>query len=308
MSLVGVIALSVGSAVFFAVATALKHRSAGQMPPLKRFGVREIAGFATATLRHPLWLTGILADVGGLALQVAALHFGGLAVVQLILVVAVLFSLVMAHRIAGTRISRRELGLGAVLVFSVAGFLLVSGILTAEADQPDRMPAVLAAGSILGVVISFVVLSRRLTRRKWQSRRAAALLGVSVGAIYAGTAALIKTCAGIVAAYGPIALVTRWQLYALIIAGASGLFLAQMAFQAGPLAASLPATATTDPLVSVILGVAVFDEQLSTGVGPLLASVLCLILLSTSVVLLSRIRVTIEHTSHTSRPNEPAPT
>ncbi len=308
MSLFGVIALSVGSAAFFSLATALKHRSAGQMPPLRRFGPRELAGFATATLRHPLWLAGILADVGGLVLQVTALHFGALAVVQLILVVAVLFSLVVAHRIAGTRISRRELGLGVVLVFSVAGFLLVSGILTAEADQPDRMPAVLAAGSILGVVISFVVLSRRLTRRKWQSRRAAALLGVSVGAIYAGTAALIKTCAGVVATYGPMALATRWQLYALVAAGASGLFLAQIAFQAGPLAASLPATATTDPLVSVILGVAVFDEQLRTGAGPLLASLLCLTLLSTSVVLLSRVRVTIEHPPHPPHPDQPSPT
>lgn len=306
MSLLVVVALSLGSAAFFSLATALKHRSAGQMPRVHHFRAGELLGFAAATLRHPLWLGGILADVGGLALQVFALHVGALAVVQLILVSAVLFSLVVAHWIAGTRISRRELVLGAVLVLSVVSFLLVSGVLTAEADVPDRLPAVLAGVSILAAVISFVVASRRFTRRKWGSRRAAALLGVAVGAIYAGTAALIKTCTGIVATHGAVGLLTRWQLYALVVAGASGLFLAQMAFQAGPLAASLPATATTDPLVSVILGVAVFDEQLRTGTAPLLLSVLCLALLSTAVVLLSRVRVSVEQTTLHPQLDEPA--
>ncbi len=294
MSLLAVVVLSLGSAAFFSLATALKHRSAGDMPHLKHFGVAEVGAFAVATLRHPLWLGGILADVGGLVLQVVALHVGALAVVQLILVVAVLFSLVVAHRINGTRVSRRELVLGLVLVLAVAAFLLASGILTAQPDQPDRLPAVLAGVAIVGAVISLVTAARWFTRRKWNSRRAAALLGVSVGAIYAGTAALIKTCAGIVATHGALALLGRWQLYALVAAGASGLFLAQMAFQAGPLAASLPATATTDPLVSVILGVAVFDEQLNTGPVALLVSGVCLALLLVCVAQLSQVRVALE--------------
>ncbi len=290
----GVVALSLGSALFFSLATALKHRSAGDMPHVRRFRVPELLGFAVAAVRHPFWLGGILADVGGLLLQVIALHVGALAVVQLVLVVAVLFSLVVAHRIAGTTITRRELLLGLVLSVSVAGFLLASGILTASTDQPDRLPAVLAGVAIVAAVISLVAGARRFTRHTAASRRAAALLGVSVGAIYAGTAALIKTCAGLAAAHGPLSLLGSWQLYALLVAGASGLFLAQMAFQAGPLSASLPATATTDPLVSVTLGVVIFDEQLNTGAVPLLVSAVCLVLVLTSVALLSQVRVGLE--------------
>jgi drug/metabolite transporter (DMT)-like permease len=297
MSVVLVVVLALGSAAFFSLATALKHRSAGQMPHLQRFRLADLAGFAAATLRHPLWLSGILADVGGLVLQVVALHVGGLAVVQLLLVVAVLFSLVVAHWIAKTRMSRRELVLGVVLVLSVVGFLLVSGVLTAQPDQPDRLPAILAAVAILAVVVTLVAASRRFSRRKWGSRRAAALLGVSVGVIYAGTAALIKVSAGIVATRGPVGLLTSWQLYALVAAGASGLFLAQMAFQSAPLAASLPATASTDPLVSVVLGVAVFDEQLNTGTGSLLLSALFLVLLVVAVTQLSRVRVVVEQSA-----------
>ncbi len=294
MSLVGVVAASLGSAAFFSVATALKHRSAGSMPRVHRFGPSDLLAFAVATLRHPLWLGGMLADVGGLGLQVVALHLGALTVVQPLLVSSVLFSLVVAHRVAGTRISRREVVLGAALVLAVVGFLLVSGAANATADQTDRWPAIFTAATALIFVAACVITSRRATRRKLGSRRAAALLGVAVGTIYAGTAALIKAGTNILLQHGPVALLTSWQLYAVIAAGATGLLLAQMAFQAGPLAASLPATAATDPLVSVVFGVVVFDEQLRQGAASLLLSLLFLLVMSTAVALLSRVRVAVE--------------
>lgn len=295
MSFLVVVALALGSAAFFSLATALKHRSAGQLPHVERFRPAELRAFVVATLRHPLWLAGILADIGGVGLQVFALHVGGLIVVQLVLVSAVLFSLVVAHWIAGTRISRRELLLGAVLVVSVAGFLVVSGALTAVPDTADRLPAILAGLAILAAVAALVAVSRRFSGRKRGSRRGAALIGVAVGAVYAGTAALIKTCTNVIASHGPLALLTSWQLYCLIVAGASGLLLAQMAFQAGPLTASLPATATTDPLISVLLGIVVFDEQLRTSPGPLTLSILCLVVMSTAVALLSQVRAVVAH-------------
>ena len=295
VSLVSVVGVSLGSAAFFSVATALKHRSADKLPRVHHFRPAELLGFAAATLRHPLWLAGILADVGGLGLQVLALHIGALTVVQPVLVSAVLFSLIVGHWVAGTQISRREVVLGATLMLSVAGFLIVSGAATAQADQTDRLPAILAAVTSLVVVIGCLITSRRATARKLGSRRAAALLGVAVGTIYAGTAALIKASTTL-AQHGPATLLTSWQLYALLVVGAVGVFLAQMAFQAGPLAASLPATATTDPLVSVMLGVVVFGERLRPGVVPMLLSLLFLVLMSAAVALLSQPRISVEET------------
>jgi hypothetical protein len=299
VSLISVVGASLGSAAFFSVSTALRHRSAGKIPRVHHFRPGELAGFAAATLRHPLWLGGILADVGGLGLQVLALHIGALTVVQPLLVSAVLFALVVGHRFAGSRISRREVVLGVVLVLSVAGFLVVSGAVTAEADRTDQLPASLAAATSLLVVAVCVITSRRHTRRKLGSRRAAALLGVAVGTIYAGTAALIKASTNLAAQHGLAALLTSWQLYALLAAGAVGLLLAQLAFQSGPLAASLPATAATDPLVSVLLGVVVYDEALRSGVVPLVLSLLCLAIMTASVVLLSQVRVAVEQTVRT---------
>jgi drug/metabolite transporter (DMT)-like permease len=293
VSFVAVLGLSLGAAAFFSLSTALKHRSAGQVPHVQRFRPRDLRDFAVETAKHPLWLLGILADVGGLALQVTALHLGGLSLVQPVLVIAVLFALILGHRIAGTTISRRELLLGGVLVVSVAGFLLASDAPTAAAGGTDRLPAVIAAAASVVVVVGCVLTARRLMRRKIASKRAASLLGVAVGTIYAGTAALMKACAESFS-HGPVALLGSWQLYALLASGAVGLFLAQMAFQAGPLASSLPATATTDPLVSVALGVAIFSEQLRNGAAPVLLSVICLLVMSSAVVMLTRVRVVVD--------------
>lgn len=301
MSLAGVVGASLASAAFFSVATALKHRSAGTMPRMHQVRPAELLGFAAATLRHPLWLGGILADVGGLAFQVLALHIGALVVVQTLLVTAVLFALIVGHWVAGTRISRREVVLGVVLVISVAGFLIVSGATNAQSEHSDRKAAVLAAAATVALVAGCVVISRRHTRRKLDSRRAAALLGVAVGTIYAGTAALIKACTTLFQ-HGPVALLTSWQLYALLAAGAVGLLIAQMAFQAGPLAASLPATATTDPLVAVTLGIVVYNERLRTGVAPVLLSLMFVVLMSAAVAMLSQVRVAVEETARRHEP------
>lgn len=294
MSYAAVIIASLGSTGFFALATALKHRSASQMPHLNRFRAGALLRFVGATARHPLWLGGLLADVGGLGLQVLALDIGSLAVVQPLLVSSLLFSVVVNHRIAGTRISGRELVSGTLLVASVGGFLVSSGALTAGSrpQAADHAPAVVAAATAVVVAVACVVISRRMT-----SGTAAALMGIAVGTTYAGTAALIKACTNLLHD-GALALLGSWQLYVLLVAGATGLVLAQLAFQAGPLTASLPATSTIDPLLSVVLGVAVYDERLRGGAGPIFLELLCLLVMSAAVVVLSRVRATAEATPH----------
>jgi hypothetical protein len=121
-------------------------------------------------------------------------------------------------------------------------------------------------------------------------------MGVAVGIAYACTAALIKSCTNIVSSGLP-ALATSWQPYVLVLAGVTGMVLAQLAFQAGPLTASLPAIAAVDPLLSVAIGVWVYDERLSRGAWSVAAEVGCLTLMSVSAVLLSRVQAATEDTS-----------
>ncbi|MCW2723168.1 MAG: hypothetical protein JWN35_89 [Frankiales bacterium] len=285
---VSVIAASLGSTGFFALATALKHRSAGQAPDAQKFRLRQLARFIAATATHPLWLGGILADVGGLGLQVYALHIGALAVVQPLMITALLFSLVLNHWVAGTRISRREVIGGVVLVASLAGFLLISGAASPEVtgtpQDAERGPAIAAGVLALTLALSCVLIARKLPRG-----RGAALIGIAVGITYASTAALIKSCTNIVVAHGLLSLLTSWQLYVLVAAGATGLILSQLAFQAGPLTASLPAIATVDPLLSIALGVVVYEENLRHGLPAMSGAAVCLVVMSASAIYLSRL-------------------
>ena len=293
MSLLLVGLASLGAAGFFSLATALKHRSAHTMPPIEHFTPAAIGSFAVATLRHPLWLAGIGADVGGLGLQITALHLGALSLVQPLLVSAVLFSLVVAHRIAGTRMARREVGYAALLVTAVSGFLIVSGALGVKEGRTFRGSTIVATVVVVVLVAACVAAARRL-RTTSSGRWSAALLGLAAGIIYACTAALIKSCAHVVTTDGVLALLLSWQLYVLVVAGSMGLFFAQMAFQAGPLAASLPATASVDPLASVCLALAVFHEQLNSDPLSVALSLLALVVMLYTVVQLSLVRAHLE--------------
>lgn len=290
-SYLAVVAASLGATAFFALATALKHRSAGRSPDAQQFGAREVGRFIAATARSPLYLAGLLADVGGLGLQVYALHIGALAVVQPLMITALLFSLVLNHRFAGTRITGAELWWAAVLIASLVGFLFASGAVAAGRDAKilaDHGPATAAGVVAIAAALACLTLARRLPHG-----RGAALIGIAVGITYACTAALIKSSTNI-AVRGPGALLTSWQPYVLIAAGAAGLLLSQLAFQAGPLTASLPAIATVDPLLSVALGVFVYDERLRPGLVAGAGDAAFLVALSAAAIFLSRVKAASE--------------
>lgn len=280
-----VVVLAVSSAFAFAVSTSLKHVSAGQVPDAQDLHPRKLARFVRATLSHRLWLGGIGADVVGLSLQVVALHLGALAVVQPLLITGLLFALALRQRYQ-RRINHREIVWAIVLTLALAGFLLLAGTASQQhpAETADRAPAV--AAGVVGLLLA--VISVVLGRRQRSGGRAAALLGIAVGATYAATAALLKGVTDI-AVRGPVALLTSWQLYTVLVLGAAGLLLSQVAFQAGPLTASLPAIATVDPLLSIAVGVLIYDEHIRRGPAAGVGLGVLLLLLGIAVIQLTRV-------------------
>ena len=283
-----VIGLTLASAFASAMSTTLKKAAANRASRSGRTRAR-LAG-----LGGPLWFAGLGCDVIGVGLQVVALHYGALALVQPLLVSGLIFALILRHVGSSSRISARELLWGGALVACLTGFLFFSGATTGGSGSPtaDRGAAVVTGVAILTAIVVCVVLARRTVPPTGR----AALLGVAVGAVYALTAALIKAASDVFAAHGLLALVSSWQLYVLLLTGAAGQFLTQRAFQAGPITSSLPAISTVDPLLSVLIGVLVYDEVVHRGpLGGLVLLVL-LLLLVTAVIQLGRVE-TEESTS-----------
>ena len=294
-------AASLTSAAAFALATVLQSLSAHAVPQVAGMRPGQIGAFLQATLSHPLYLLGLAVDVVGLALHVVALHLGALAVVQPLMVAGVLFTLPLYQRVTGERISAVTLGWAVVLTVGLAGFLVVGGAPDGatgaqgeQVGQVDNEPAAVAAVLAVLVALACVALARRSTPKdgdrslgRSASTTSAALLGVAAGIAFAGTAAFIKSSAGVLV-NDPRGLLTAPSFYGLLVVGISGLVLHQFALAAGPLTASLPAFTVIDPLVSVALGVTVYNEQLRATPSALVMQALSLGLLVAGAIALTR--------------------
>lgn len=273
-----------GAAGAFSVAALLQHRSAGQVPDAQGFAPAQLLVFARATVRHPAWLAGIACNAVGFGLHAWALHASALAVVQPLLVCSVLFALPLNRWLRAEPITLAELGWAAALVAGLVGFLVASAVEVTGAPA-DTGPAVVA-----GVLAVVVVGSLTVTARQRGRGRAATLLGCATGVAYAFTATLIKACTNVLS-QGPLALLGSWQLYTLLVSGVVGLLLNQLAYQAGPLAASLPVITVIDPLLAVLLGVVIYDENLRHTPLALAGEILSLTVLALAATALTRLRL-----------------
>ncbi|HZV25349.1 MAG TPA: DMT family transporter [Acidothermaceae bacterium] len=277
--------LSLTAALVFALSSSLKHVSAGNLPDAQTMRVGRLARFARATISHPLWLSGIACDAVGLTLQAWALHLGALAVVQPLLASSLVFAVILRQLHAHHYITRREIGWTVVLSAALAGFLVLAtvGNTSVVGGAADRAPAVVSG--CVGLLLAATCVE--LGRRQRHAGRTAALLGVAVGVIYAATAAVLKAVTDIIARH-PGSILISWQPYVLVVLGGSGLLLNQLAFQAGPFVASLPATATVDPLLSIVVGVLVYDEHIRSGPGAGTVLAALLLLLGVAAIQLAR--------------------
>jgi hypothetical protein len=272
------------AAAVFAVAIPLEHRSADKAPDAAGLTPRQVVAFARATLRDRWWLGAMGLNAVGFGLHALALHYGSLAVVQPLLVANLLFALPVNHRLRREPVRAVELAWAGVLVVGLGGFLLIATAGVPAAQQVvDKGPAIAA-----GVLVAVVAATLTVTARRSGGSTAATLLGIATGVMFAVTASLLKVNTGLLA-QGPLRLLASWQLYALVAVGAIGLLLNQLAYQSGPLSASLPAITVVDPLVAVLIGVAVFDENLRHSPPAIAGELLCLGLLALSGYNLARL-------------------
>jgi drug/metabolite transporter (DMT)-like permease len=269
------------AAVLFGVSTAFQHRSAGLVSDGTRAGER-LGGFMARTFRHPLWIIGAIADIGGFALHALALRVGPLTVVQPVLVSSIVFAVVLRELLESRWPRRSELVWAIALTIGLVLFLTISAPDGRVDQAPDGVPAI-----VVGVVIAVCVLGFFVCGRRYTGSVASALLGTAAGLSYAAVAGLLKEDMSLLNR-GVGGLVGSWPLYALIAVGAFGIVLTQLAYRAGPLSSSLPIIMTVDALVSLVIGASVFDEGFRNGAVDLLGETAGLALMLAASVGLTR--------------------
>jgi drug/metabolite transporter (DMT)-like permease len=247
-------------------------------------------------LHEPVWLCGIGALTAGFLLQASALGTGQLSLVEPVLVLELPVALVLSARVFRHRLGPAEwlpaagmtAGLGGLLFLlapasgtgvHVPWYLWLAGIganlalvggLTAwarsrPAGQPGGPPGGQRHGRPTGVL-------------------RAALLAIAAGSAFGLAAALMKAMT-IALARGH--LLTSWPVYAMVAAGALGMFLTQSALNAGQLIATQPGLTLSDPLVSVLWGVMIFHERVRLG-WYVLGELACAAVIVAAVVALAR--------------------
>jgi drug/metabolite transporter (DMT)-like permease len=217
-------------------------------------------GLLLELVRRPRWLLGNVAEVGAVVLQFIALRRGSLLLVQTVLVSGLLFALPLGAALQHRRLATGDwLGTLAV-VLGLGVFVLVARPTRGRGNaSPAGWAAVLGLGC--GVVAGLIVAA---PRRPGSAR--AHCLGAACGVLFGVDAALAKA-SGHLLNHGLAHAAGGWEPYTLAVLGVLGFLLAQSAFQAGPLAASLPLITALDPLAAALIGVLAFHERLASD-GP----------------------------------------
>jgi drug/metabolite transporter (DMT)-like permease len=243
-------------------------------------------------VHRPIWLAGLTSMILGFAFQLAALHFGALALVQPILALELLFVFGYMTMLGPGRVKRNDWL--AVAAMSVG----LSLLLLAASPSGGRLHAQgslwwLAGLATLAVVLAGLALASGLHRRSPASGpHRAGVLGAVTGIAWGFVAAVIKEFSSHLGS-GAGSVLSSWSLYVLIGGGAASLLLASNALAAGPLAASQPGFTILDPLAASLLGMFLFDERIHTRTLNLAAEALALMLLAGGVWVLSHSRLLV---------------
>ncbi|MGW6421880.1 DMT family transporter [Nocardia sp. NPDC055053] len=283
---IAAIVCAVVAALLFAVASVAQQRAAAAVP--------EGSALMRSLLRSKRWWAAIVGDVGGYGMQVLALSLGAVLIVQPILVSSLVFALPLSARLNHQRITGRAAATALVLVAALVVFLIVGNPTAGEETAPLR--EWLVPLTILLSIVALATLAGFLVPNP--SGRALAL-GLAGGALF-GLAAALTDRVVTLFGDGPGAVLSGWQTWALVAAGLLGFYLQQRAYQAGPLAASLPAAAVAEPLAAAFLGLTALDEQLRTDGAGLIVVAVSVVVMCVATVALCRTQA-----APLSEPGEP---
>jgi drug/metabolite transporter (DMT)-like permease len=265
------------AALLYAVGAVLQQRAASATPVEHSLRL----GLLTRLAVNPLWVVGIVTDTLGYVFQFMALGQGSLVVVQPLLVSGLLFALPLGAAVTGTRLTRRDWGGALFVCVGLSVFLAVAAPATGHSDTSSGMwVGILVVAAILAALAA-------VAARGAPPRRRASLLAASAGLVYGVTAGLTKASSHLLRGGVPH-LLASWQPYGLVVAGVVGMLLAQSAFQAGSLDASLPTLTVMDPIVSIAVGAVAFGESVAVGLAATTLELVGLALIIAGVFALGR--------------------
>jgi hypothetical protein len=278
-------ATALAAALVFGISSVADQRSTKRVQSRRALSPRILLDL----VRQPLWLTAIGANLLAFALQVLALDFGSLALVQPILVCDLIFAVLIAwylrQREDKGRPGARQ---GALVIFAgvaattagVAGFLAIGQPSGGQMRASFSTLPVLVAGLVVVVGGCLVVAARNPGLRPLG-------LALACGVCYGVSAFVIKIVTSEFGSGLP-GVLRDWPIYVLAVVGPLGFLLNQDAFQQGTRLAPVQAIITTaDPVISIALGVLWLHVRLRTSPAATFGEVASLLLMTAGIVVVA---------------------
>ena len=266
------------AALVFGISSVAEQRSTKRVKTERALSPRILLDL----VRQPLWVTAIGGTVAGFALQVIALRFGPLALVEPILVCDLIFAVLIAAYLRSRRPDPVMLAGAVASTAGVVGFQVIAHPSAGKATVSFSALLPLAAGLAAAIAGCLFVAQRS------QNLRPLAL-AMACGVCYGVAAFLVKLVTGDFSGGLPH-LFTNWPIYAVAVIGPVGFVLNQDAFQAqaGPVIAPVMAIITAaDPLVSIVLGHVFLDEKLSGTPAGTVGEVASLVVMVIGIVVIA---------------------
>lgn len=286
MSALIAVATAVVSALFLGIASVADQLSTKRVKTRKALSPRIFLDL----FRQPLWLLAVLANIIGFALQVVALSFGSLAVVQPLLVCDLVFAVLISWNLrirgkvpGGSRTDPLMFAGVAATAGGVAGFLAIG--------QPSAGSTHATFGMLPPLLIFLLVVvggCMAVAARKRNLRPLA--LALACGVCYGVAAFCVKLVTAEVG-HGLAGLFTNWPIYVLLVVGPTGYLLNQDAFQQGTFLAPVQAIITSaDPVISIALGIVWLNVVVHSSPGAIAGQVVSLLVMVAGIV------ITAQHT------------
>lgn len=288
MSDLAAVLLGLGAALVLGIASVADQRSTKRVRKHGALSPRIFSDLA----RQPLWVASIGGTVAGFALQVAALRFGPLAVVEPLLICDLIFA-VMISSYLGDRIDPLLFAGVLATAAGVVGFLVIARPTTGRSSVGFYVVLPLAAG-LTAAVLGCLAIGHRSPRLRPLAT------ALACGICYGVSAFLIKMVVS--DGTGGIGhILTDWPIYALAVIGPLGFLLNQNAFQQDVLIAPVMSIITVcDPIISIALAAVWLDERLTSTPAAVAGQVISLLVMTAGIVVITH------QAPHLSGPKEPA--
>ncbi len=232
-----------------------KHRGACAAPQVS---VAHPLRSAAALWRSKWFAVGMLVGLGAWILHVAALSLAPLSLVQAVLAGGVAMIAVMADRMFGFKVGRRQwwgLGLTAVGLVLLALTMPHSG---GSHSSFSAAAMVSFQAALLGVGALLIIGPRAAGAH---AKHHGIALAAASGVLFAVCNVAVKALSGLVANLGLVALVSPWTVVALV-ASAAAFYASARSLQDGEAVEVIAITGTSASIVCIAGGILVFGDPI----------------------------------------------